>query len=138
MRKVKFTKIWFPNIDLEQELFVRRNIFQARFVVLNVLASNNRKLHALVRKHVKPRHLGTTFFEGFLFAVMRDMLDKEGQVDVEQLRCNIPLWVGDRGSPEFVAECLANYALLLSYHPTRKQVERAIELVTSPSLRTRH
>lgn len=124
-------KIWIPKNDLHLELFRHRNIFQARLVVLNVLVRGKPKLRVQVLKRVKPKQM-TKGFERFLFEAMVEMIHQEGQVDIEQVRCNIPLWIGEPGPPTFVAQCLANYALMLSYRPTEAQVERAIKIITSP------
>lgn len=123
-------KIWFPTVNLHEELFIRRNIRQALFVILNVLARNT-KYRIQVTKSVKSRQIKLNF-ERFLFDAMTETVRKGEQVDIEQIRCNIPLWVDERGSPEFVAQCLANFALLLTYRPTPQQVDRAIKIITLP------
>lgn len=84
-----------------------------------------------VLKQVRPKQI-TQNFERFLFEAMVESVQREGKVDIEQVRCNIPLWLGTSSDPKSTAKCLANYARLLTYRPTEAQVERAIWIITTP------
>jgi hypothetical protein len=123
------TEFWLPEVDLDIELSVRRNISLARLVVLNVLAYARQPYQTEVLKHLHPEHFRNAF-DRFLFENMVDMIRNRGQVDVEELRRRIPSFAPE--ATEFIEGCLANYAQMLSFNPTPEQVERAFDLLTSP------
>jgi len=123
------TEFRIPKVDLDIEIFTRRNISLARFVVLNALLQNDRAYQAEILKHLRPENF-TNDFTRFLFQNIVEMIHSQGEVDAQELRCRIPSFAPN--APEFARGCLANFDQILSLKPTPEHVERAIEMLTSP------
>jgi hypothetical protein len=124
------TEFWLPEIDLDEELFLRRNPVQAVFVILNRLANNDLTYRATILERIKPAMLVTNAWR-FIFRNMVEMIHEQGQVDIEQIKQRIPDFAP--GENEFTAGNLANFQLALTFNPTPEQVERALEILTSPT-----
>ncbi len=123
------TEFRIPRVNLDFELFVRRNIFLARFVVLNALIQNDQACQAELLKRLHPEHF-TNSFTRFLFQNIVEMIRSQGRVDIQELRRRIPSYAPN--DPQFTRGCLANFDHILSLKPTPEHIERAVEMLTSP------
>jgi hypothetical protein len=120
-------EIVFPEIDLDEELFIRGNPVQATFVVFNCLASNDATRRDQILARLQPQQLRTTYDE-FLFRVALAMIEAQGRVDVEGLSQAIRSYGFDE---EFLMLELANLDFLLTFNPTPEQLDRALDILTS-------
>jgi hypothetical protein len=63
-----------PDLDLDEELFVRRNVGVASLVILSTLLHEDKGQQQNVLRQIKPEYLGEKSFDHFLFKRISDHL----------------------------------------------------------------
>jgi len=121
-----------PKLDLEIELFRRRNVWIASFVILAGLLKGDKELRLSYLSILTPSHFDPESLARYLFEKLNEYLQKHEQVPEAELEKWIPqysldVW-GSRPSGRDLFSGQIKLRQILSFNPTEEQTNRAIEL----------
>ena len=121
-----------PKIDLQVDLFRRRNVWIASFVILAGLLKGDKEQRQRFLSILTPHHFDPKSLARYLFERLSEYLQEHEQVPEAELEKWIPhyeikVWGSPSSERMFFSDHL-KLRQILSFNPTEEQVNRAIEL----------
>lgn len=122
-----------PKLDLEVELFRRRNVWIASFVILAGLLKGDKQQRQGYSKILTPGHFDPKSLSKYLFEKIIKYLDKNENVPISELEVWIPeyaieVWGETPPDERMLYSNQLTLRQILSFNPTEEQINRAIEL----------
>ncbi len=121
-----------PQIDLNTELFKRRNVSIASLVVIAGLLRANRLHREAILQSAKPEFFWEKSFDRFLYERIRAALREHNDISMSDLEACIqeyePAVYGQPANEHSLQGHRSTLVQILKFQPTPAQIERAIEL----------
>lgn len=121
-----------PKLDLEVEIFQRRNVWIASYVILAGLLKGNKEQRKRFLSILAPHYFDSKSLARYVFEKLCEYLQKHEQVPEAELEKWIPqysieVWGSPSSERMFFSDQL-RLRQILSFNPTEEQVIRAIKL----------
>ena len=119
-------------VDLNTELFIRRNVAIAELVIITGLIKGNQAQKELILKSIVPAHLGEKSFEGYLFTIIVDDVENMHEISLITVEQRIPEYSqvvhGEPANKKSLEGNFFKWSQILSFEPTNEQINKAIEV----------
>jgi hypothetical protein len=123
---------WVPILDLDIELFKRRNVTIASLIILAAILKANKPQREKLLDRLTPQHFDPKLLPKYLFEKIVLYLQENESVPISEMEKWIPefsieVW-GEIPSERSLFGRHLTLRQILSFNPTEDQVNRAIEL----------
>lgn len=121
-----------PPLDLDIELFRRRNVSLASVVVMAGLLRSKETRRQAILRHITPEYFGEKSFDRFLFERIATRLHQHEDISLSEIETSVtefgPTVYGEPSDERSLVGYRFTVTQILSLAPSPRQIDQAIEL----------